>query len=122
MLLCRRPLSLVYTLPFLFYFPKRTFYHWSDGSSAICNTGKHLGQSFLENLQPLTPEVTEDAEDLQALEYMAVHGVFGSGMYYIKLVPGILIRLSQDALVPHLKTCLQNYLVRRKYRICDISI
>ncbi|XP_022977534.1 protein misato homolog 1 isoform X1 [Cucurbita maxima] len=41
--------------------------------------GKHLGQSFLENLQPLTPEVTEDAEDLQALEYMAVHGVFGSG-------------------------------------------
>ncbi|XP_038883560.1 protein misato homolog 1 isoform X2 [Benincasa hispida] len=42
-------------------------------------SGKHLGQSLLGSLQPLTPEVKEDAEDLLALESMTVHGVFGSG-------------------------------------------
>ncbi|XP_031743901.1 protein misato homolog 1 isoform X2 [Cucumis sativus] len=40
---------------------------------------KHLGQSLLGSLQPLTPEVKEDAEDLLALESMTAHGVFESG-------------------------------------------
>lgn len=61
------------------YLQRRTFYHWSQ-SSAICNTGKHFGQSLLGTLQPLTPEVTEEAEDLLALESMTMHGVFGSGI------------------------------------------
>ncbi|CAK9320371.1 unnamed protein product [Citrullus colocynthis] len=41
-------------------------------------SGKHLGQSLLGSLQPLTPEVNDDAEDLLTLESMTVHGVFGS--------------------------------------------
>ncbi|XP_022133260.1 protein misato homolog 1 isoform X3 [Momordica charantia] len=41
--------------------------------------GKHLDQPLLGNLQPLTPEVAEDAEDPLALESMTVHGVFGLG-------------------------------------------
>lgn len=45
-------------------------------------TGKHLGQSLLETLQPLTPEIKEDAEDLLALESMTVHGVFGTGITF----------------------------------------
>lgn len=53
-----------------------------------------MGQSLLGSLQPLTPEVKEDAEDLLALESMTVHGVFESGMYYIKLSPGIPITFS----------------------------
>lgn len=62
-----------------FYLQKRTFHHQSQ-ASAICNTGKHLDQPLLGNLQPLTPEVAEDAEDPLALESMTVHGVFGLGI------------------------------------------
>ncbi|XVF17734.1 hypothetical protein REPUB_Repub10bG0149200 [Reevesia pubescens] len=35
--------------------------------------------SLLGNLQPLTPEVAEDVDDLQAVESMTVHGAIGSG-------------------------------------------
>lgn len=87
-------LSGIYSsISFYLYFQKRTFYRWSQ-ASAICNTGKHLGQSLLGSLQPLTPEVNDDAEDLLTLESMTVHGVFGSGMYYIKL--SSLIRYSYN--------------------------
>ncbi|KAK6143876.1 hypothetical protein DH2020_024224 [Rehmannia glutinosa] len=36
-------------------------------------------QSLLEILQPLTPEIAEGVEDMQALESMTVHGAFASG-------------------------------------------
>ncbi|XWS45308.1 hypothetical protein CRYUN_Cryun15aG0125500 [Craigia yunnanensis] len=41
-------------------------------------TGKMDEQSLLGNLQPLTPEVVEDVDDLQAVESMTVHGAIGS--------------------------------------------
>ncbi|XP_021642018.2 uncharacterized protein LOC110636562 isoform X2 [Hevea brasiliensis] len=41
-------------------------------------SGKHVEQSLLRNLQPLTPEIA-DREDLQAVESMTVHGALGSG-------------------------------------------
>ncbi|KAK4584512.1 hypothetical protein RGQ29_022294 [Quercus rubra] len=42
-------------------------------------TGKQVEQSFLGNLQTLTPEISEDVEDLQAVESMTIHGALGSG-------------------------------------------
>lgn len=42
-------------------------------------TGKESGQSLLGNLQPLTPEVAEYGEDLQAVECMTIHGALSSG-------------------------------------------
>ncbi|OMO56721.1 hypothetical protein CCACVL1_26319 [Corchorus capsularis] len=36
--------------------------------------GKQDEHSLLQNLQPLTPEVAEDVDDLQAVESMTVHG------------------------------------------------
>ncbi|PIM99482.1 Members of tubulin/FtsZ family [Handroanthus impetiginosus] len=41
-------------------------------------SGTQVQQSFLENLQPLTPEIAEDAEDMHALESMTIHGAFAS--------------------------------------------
>ncbi|XVF61122.1 hypothetical protein PTKIN_Ptkin08bG0103600 [Pterospermum kingtungense] len=41
-------------------------------------TGRQDEQSLLGNLQPLTPDVAEDVDDLQAVESMTVHGAFGS--------------------------------------------
>ncbi|XP_015890039.1 uncharacterized protein LOC107424699 isoform X1 [Ziziphus jujuba] len=41
--------------------------------------GKQVEQTLLGNLQPLTPEIAEDVEDLQAVESITVHGSFGSG-------------------------------------------
>lgn len=42
-------------------------------------TGKQAEQSLLGNLQPLTPEIAEDMEDLQAVESMTIQGALGSG-------------------------------------------
>ncbi|GMI76933.1 hypothetical protein like AT4G37190 [Hibiscus trionum] len=42
-------------------------------------TGRWDEQSFLANLHPLTAEVAEDVDDLQAVESMIVHGAIGSG-------------------------------------------
>ncbi|KAJ7944393.1 protein misato-like 1-like [Quillaja saponaria] len=42
-------------------------------------SGKRSEQSLLENLQPLTPEVAENIEDLQAVESMTVHGALSEG-------------------------------------------
>ncbi|XP_061341724.1 uncharacterized protein LOC133288041 [Gastrolobium bilobum] len=42
-------------------------------------TGGQNELSFLENLQPLTPQISEDIEDMQAIEYMTVHGALASG-------------------------------------------
>ncbi|CAN6680189.1 unnamed protein product [Malus baccata var. baccata] len=42
-------------------------------------TGNWAGQNLTGNLQPLTPEIAEDVEDLQSLESMIVHGALGSG-------------------------------------------
>ncbi|XP_071710541.1 uncharacterized protein [Rutidosis leptorrhynchoides] len=42
-------------------------------------TGRRFQQSLLENLQPLTPETSEDVEDSQAIESMIVHGALGTG-------------------------------------------
>lgn len=44
-----------------------------------------MPQSLLENLQPLTPDVAEDAEDFQAVESMTVHGVYRAGKAYCLL-------------------------------------
>ncbi|KAF3438908.1 hypothetical protein FNV43_RR17183 [Rhamnella rubrinervis] len=41
-------------------------------------TGKQVEQTLLRNLQPLTPDITEDVEDLQAVESISVQGSFGS--------------------------------------------
>ncbi|KAI9088956.1 hypothetical protein K1719_029235 [Acacia pycnantha] len=35
-------------------------------------------QSLLETLQPLTPQIEKDVEDLQAVEYLTVHGALAS--------------------------------------------
>lgn len=42
-------------------------------------TGDQRKQSLLENLQPLTPDIGEDVEDLLALETMSIHGILGPG-------------------------------------------
>jgi len=34
-------------------------------------------------LQPLTPEIAEDVEDMQAVEFMTVHGALRSGTILI---------------------------------------
>ncbi|KAE8695082.1 hypothetical protein F3Y22_tig00110744pilonHSYRG00042 [Hibiscus syriacus] len=44
-------------------------------------TGRRDQQSLLSHLQPLTPEVAEDVDDLQAVESMLVHGAIGSGNF-----------------------------------------
>lgn len=36
-------------------------------------------RSWLWNLQPLTPEIANDVEDVQALEALTIHGAFASG-------------------------------------------
>ncbi|XP_039054402.1 protein misato homolog 1-like [Hibiscus syriacus] len=41
--------------------------------------GRRDEQSLLAHLQPLTPEVAENVDDLQAVESMIVHGAIGSG-------------------------------------------
>ncbi|GFP99508.1 protein misato homolog 1 [Phtheirospermum japonicum] len=38
-----------------------------------------IQQTWLDNLQPLTPEIAEDVEDMHALEAMTIHGAFVSG-------------------------------------------
>ncbi|KAK3222751.1 hypothetical protein Dsin_009776 [Dipteronia sinensis] len=50
--------------------------------------GKHGGQSLLGSLQPLTPDVAKDVEDLQSVESMTVHGALGSGGHYA-LIPEV---------------------------------
>ncbi|XP_057481392.1 uncharacterized protein LOC130773935 isoform X2 [Actinidia eriantha] len=42
-------------------------------------TGKETEQSFLGNLQPLTPDTLEDVEDLQAVESLTIHGAHEAG-------------------------------------------
>ncbi|KAL6176705.1 hypothetical protein ACLB2K_053338 [Fragaria x ananassa] len=42
-------------------------------------TGNQVEQTFLRNLQPLTPEVLEHVEDLQSVESMIVLGALGTG-------------------------------------------
>ncbi|KAL6513297.1 hypothetical protein OROGR_020783 [Orobanche gracilis] len=42
-------------------------------------TGMQAQQSWLWNLQPLTPEIASDVEDMQALEALTIHGAFASG-------------------------------------------
>ncbi|KAJ6314516.1 hypothetical protein OIU78_018071 [Salix suchowensis] len=41
-------------------------------------SGEHVEDSLLRNLQPLTPEIAEDAEDMQAVEFTTVHGALRS--------------------------------------------
>ncbi|XVE87181.1 hypothetical protein DITRI_Ditri18aG0095400 [Diplodiscus trichospermus] len=41
-------------------------------------TGRQDEQSLLGNLQPVTPEVAENMDDLQAVESVTVHGAIGS--------------------------------------------
>ncbi|KAI4327486.1 hypothetical protein L6164_019940 [Bauhinia variegata] len=41
-------------------------------------SGGQNKQSFLENLQSLTPQISEDIEDVHAVEYMTVQGALGS--------------------------------------------
>ncbi|KAK0605095.1 hypothetical protein LWI29_022668 [Acer saccharum] len=50
--------------------------------------GKQGEQSLLGSLQPLTPDVAKDVEDLQAVESMTVHGALGSGGHYA-LIPEV---------------------------------
>ncbi|KAH7566528.1 hypothetical protein ACOSP7_023060 [Xanthoceras sorbifolium] len=45
-------------------------------------TGKQGERSLLGSLQPLTPDVADDVEDLQAVESMTIHGALGSGGHY----------------------------------------
>ncbi|KAI6700094.1 hypothetical protein NL676_014418 [Syzygium grande] len=40
-------------------------------------TGKEAGERLLNHLHPVTPEIAEHAEDLQAVETMTIHGVLG---------------------------------------------
>ena len=47
--------------------------------SSSWNPGTQANQTLLGNLQPLTPEITEDVEDLQAVESITAHGSFSSG-------------------------------------------
>ncbi|KAL2595645.1 hypothetical protein GLYMA_11G058500v4 [Glycine max] len=42
-------------------------------------TGVQNELSLLEILQPLTPQIAEDVEDMQAIEHMTVHGALASG-------------------------------------------
>ncbi|XP_027114786.1 uncharacterized protein [Coffea arabica] len=56
--------------------------------------GNQLEQSLLENLEPLTPEIAENVEDLQAVEAMSVHGVLGAGVH--------------EATVSEVKSAVQN--------------
>ncbi|XP_030472248.1 uncharacterized protein LOC115690133 isoform X2 [Syzygium oleosum] len=42
-------------------------------------TGKEAGERLLNHLHPVTPEIAEHAEDLQAVETMTIHGVLGPG-------------------------------------------
>ncbi|XP_020217221.1 protein misato homolog 1 isoform X1 [Cajanus cajan] len=41
-------------------------------------TGGQNELSLLENMQPLTPQIAEDVEDMQAIEHMTVHGALAS--------------------------------------------
>ncbi|XP_062102108.1 uncharacterized protein LOC133811062 [Humulus lupulus] len=43
-------------------------------------TGTQFNQTLLGSLQSLTPEITKDAEDLQAVESITAHGTFSSGL------------------------------------------
>ncbi|XP_011002490.1 PREDICTED: protein misato homolog 1 [Populus euphratica] len=45
-------------------------------------SGKHAEHSLLRNLQPLTPEIAQDVEDMQAVEFMTVHGALRSGGHH----------------------------------------
>lgn len=45
-------------------------------------SGEHVEHSLLRNLQPLTPEIAEDVEDMQAVEFMTVHGALRSGGHH----------------------------------------
>ncbi|KAL6273766.1 hypothetical protein ACE6H2_024458 [Prunus campanulata] len=42
-------------------------------------TGNQDGQTLLRHLQPLTPEIAKDIEDLQSVESISVHGALGPG-------------------------------------------
>ncbi|XP_057449490.1 uncharacterized protein LOC130740806 isoform X2 [Lotus japonicus] len=42
-------------------------------------TGGQNELSLIGNLHPLTPQIAEDVEDMQAIEHIAVHGAFASG-------------------------------------------
>ncbi|KAH0971385.1 hypothetical protein GBA52_023541 [Prunus armeniaca] len=42
-------------------------------------TGNQVKQTLLRHLQPLTPEIAKDIEDLQSVESISVHGALGPG-------------------------------------------
>ncbi|CAB4317843.1 unnamed protein product [Prunus armeniaca] len=42
-------------------------------------TGNQVEQTLLRHLQPLTPEIAKDIEDLQSVESISVHGALGPG-------------------------------------------
>ncbi|XP_021825076.1 protein misato homolog 1 isoform X2 [Prunus avium] len=42
-------------------------------------TGNEVEQTLLRHLQPLTPEIAKDIEDLQSVESISVHGALGPG-------------------------------------------
>ncbi|XLS57017.1 hypothetical protein HN51_006772 [Arachis hypogaea] len=44
----------------------RALFHWSYS----CNSGEQNELSLLENLHPLTPQIAEDVEDTQALNFI----------------------------------------------------
>ncbi|POO02742.1 Tubulin/FtsZ, GTPase domain containing protein [Trema orientale] len=43
-------------------------------------TGTQANQTLLGSLQPLTPDISEDVEDFQAVESITAHGTFSSGL------------------------------------------
>ncbi|PON34592.1 Tubulin/FtsZ, GTPase domain containing protein [Parasponia andersonii] len=43
-------------------------------------TGTQANQTLLGSLQPLTPDISEDVEDFQAVESVTAHGTFSSGL------------------------------------------
>lgn len=48
--------------------------------SYFWNAGEQNELSLIGNLHPLTPQIAEDVEDMQAIEHIAVHGAFASGI------------------------------------------
>jgi hypothetical protein len=49
----------------------------------LLNSGGENEPSLLEHFQPLTPMISEDGEDIQAIEHLTVHGAFTSGILLI---------------------------------------
>lgn len=73
-------------------------------------TGRQVEQSFLGKLQPLTPEISEDVEDLQAVESMTIQGALGS--------EGRRVPLSEVKDMVH--TAYENAITRPKF--CNLSV